>query len=170
MGDFVLFEHYFPLLETRNGQMSKGGNRSAAKLAELWGKSPVAGSDAHSLAGLGLTCTVVPGARCKAEFLENLRYGRGTVWGESGGYTKLTRSVFDVAAGLLREEKWAVSLAPLLLLVPVITMANCLAEAGFHRKWAKRTMRSSSPDGGCRSQLEVGQIGPAVPRRILDEY
>src|SRR4030095_14032926 len=99
--DFVLFEHYFPLLETRNGQMPARANQAAAKLAAQWGKSPIAGSDAHSSAGVGLTWTVVHGARCKAEFIDGLRHGRGKVCGESGNYWKLTRSVMEVASGLL---------------------------------------------------------------------
>ena len=116
-GDFVLFEHYFPLLETRNGQMSRRGNRAAAALAARWGKSAVAGSDAHSLIGVGLTFTRVPGARSKAEFLEGLRRARGVACGESGDYFKLTRTVIQVASGLLRKEPWALGLAPLLLMV-----------------------------------------------------
>jgi len=168
--DFVLFEHYFPLLETRNGQMSAISNQAAAELAAHWNKSVIAGSDAHSSAGLGLTWTVMHGARCKAEFIEGLRHGRGKVCGESGSYWKLTRSVLEVAAGLLREQRWALSLTPLLLLVPPIILANCLAEAGFRRKWTKRTLPTSPPDGGGRRQLEVGQINPTVSRGVLDEY
>ena len=168
--DFVLFEHYFPLIETRNGQMSATGNEASSRLAALWNKSPIAGSDAHSSAGLGLTWTVVHEARCKAEFIEALRHGRGKVAGESGSYWKLTRSVMEVASGLLREERWVLSLAPLLLLVPAITLANCLAEAGFRRKWTKRTLPPSPPDGGRGRQLEMSQVRPTMSRRVLDEY
>jgi predicted metal-dependent phosphoesterase TrpH len=168
--DFVLFEHYFPLIETRNGQMPAGGNREAARLAASWGKSPIAGSDAHSLSGLGSTYTTVRGARSKAEFLEGLRHGRGDVYGESGSYSKLTRTVIEVACGLLREEAWAWSLAPLLLLVPAVTLANCLAEAGFHRRWARRIERASAADGRRGVELEVGQIDPHVASDVLNEY
>jgi len=167
--DFVLLEHYFPLLETRNGQMSANSNQAAAELAAHWNKSVIAGSDAHSSAGLGLTWTVVHGARSKSEFIDGLRHGRGKVCGESGGYWKLTRSVLEVAAGLLREERWALSLAPLLLLVPAITLANCLAEAGFRRKWTKRTVPASAPDRRGRRQVEMGEIRPTVSRGVLDE-
>jgi predicted metal-dependent phosphoesterase TrpH len=69
-GDFVLFEHYFPLLETRNGQMPESANRTAAALAALWRKSPVGGSDGHTLSGLGRTWTEVPGARTKVDYFK----------------------------------------------------------------------------------------------------
>jgi predicted metal-dependent phosphoesterase TrpH len=153
-GDFALFEHYFPLLETRNGQMSPRGNVAAERLAAGWGKSPVAGSDSHSLTGLGLTYTQVPRARSKAEFIEGLRRARGVACGDSGGYVKLTRSALEVASGLLVEKQWALLLAPLLLLVPAVTLAHCLAEAGFARRWSKRMTRASAarPD-----------VGPAFP-------
>jgi len=168
--DFVLFEHYFPLIETRNGQMPATGNRAAARLAEMWGKSPIAGSDAHSHCGLGSTHTTVAGARSKAEFIEGLRRGSGVVRGESGNYWKLTRSVIEVATGLFREEPWAWILGPLLLLVPVITLANCLAEAGFERRWSKRTGRASAANRGLGGELETGQVHPQFPGRVLNEY
>jgi len=168
--DFVLIEHYFPLLETRNGQMSAACNQAAARLAKRWSKSPIAGSDAHSHVGLGRTYTAVPGARSKAEFLEHLRCGTGLTQGESGSYWKLTRTVIEIASGLLREERWALCLSPLLLLAPAVTLGNCLVEAGFHRRWSKRALAASTPDRGRGIELEVGQIRPQVSSRALDEY
>jgi predicted metal-dependent phosphoesterase TrpH len=168
--DFVLFEHYFPLLETRNGQMSAASNLAAARLAKHWNKSAIAGSDAHSRLGLGRTYTAVPGARSKAEFLEQLRCRAGLAEGDNGGYWKLTRTVIEIASGLLREEPWALCLAPLLLLVPAVTLGNCLIEAGFHRRWSKRALSASAADRRSGIELEVGQVRPQVSSRALDEY
>ncbi len=170
LSDFVLFEHYFPLVETRNGQMSPESNLAAANLAAHWNKSPVAGSDAHSYVGLGRTYTAVPGARSKAEFLEHLRRRAAVIEGENGSYWKLTATVLEITRGLVQEKPWAVCLLPLLLLVPAVTLGNCLVEAGFHRRWSKRALSASTADRGSRVELEVGQIRPQVSSRALDEY
>lgn len=158
--DFALFERYFPAVETRNGQMPARGNRSAARLAAQWGKAPVAGSDAHTLGPLGLTYTAAPGARGKAEFLECLRRRGGVARGESGGFRKLTRSVLEIAAALLREKPWAMALAPLLPAVPAVTLLNCLAEDAFARRWARRTLADSAAHGRRGIQLEASQVEP----------
>src|SRR5690606_5799371 len=89
LADFEHFDRYFPLLETRNGAILPAANPAAARLALLWNKGATAGSDSHTLRGLGSAYTVVPGARSKSEFLEGLRYGRGRACGVSGSYLKL---------------------------------------------------------------------------------
>jgi len=71
--DFAWFESYVPAYEARNGQMWRKTNESAARLAARLGKIAVAGSDAHALAGVGLTYTEVPGARNADEFFRGLR-------------------------------------------------------------------------------------------------
>ena len=60
--DFELFHDYFPAMEALNGQLMPSCNRAAQKLAARWGKIGLAGSDAHTMASLGLTFTEVPGA------------------------------------------------------------------------------------------------------------
>jgi predicted metal-dependent phosphoesterase TrpH len=59
--DFDWFASYAPAMEVRNGQMCASANSRAAELATRFGKVPLAGSDSHTLAGLGLTHTEVPG-------------------------------------------------------------------------------------------------------------
>jgi len=136
--DFAWFESYFPAIETRNGQMLDGLNRHAARLARLWAKAEIGGSDAHTRASAGRTYTEVRGARTKQEFLDGLRAGRGRVGGEAGGYVKLTRDVLLVAVEAMREKRWTGLLGPLTLAVPAVTLVNYTREMAFGRLWAAR--------------------------------
>src|SRR5258708_27498489 len=111
--DFELFTNHFPAIETRNGQILDSLNAAAAAYAERLAMAPVAGSDAHSLSSLGRTSTQVRAARDAREFLMGLRYGRGVACGESGGYVKLTRAVFEIAAAMMTEREWTLALSPL---------------------------------------------------------
>src|SRR5882762_3189034 len=52
--DFDWFASYVPALEVRNGQMCADANTRAAELAARFGKIAIAGSDSHTLAGVGL--------------------------------------------------------------------------------------------------------------------
>src|SRR6202140_1012488 len=79
--DFNWFASYVPAFEVRNGQMWPEANASAERLARRLGKIGIAGSDAHTIAGVGLTHTEVPGVRTVDEFLGGLRAGRGIVHG-----------------------------------------------------------------------------------------
>src|SRR5271170_4132083 len=88
--DFSWFASYVPAFETRNGQMWQEANTSAARLAARLGKIAIAGSDSHTIAGVGKTFTEVPGARTVEEFFAGLRNGKGKVHGEHGSYFKLT--------------------------------------------------------------------------------
>jgi predicted metal-dependent phosphoesterase TrpH len=160
MTDFALFEHYFPAVETRNGQMPRRGNRAAAKLAARWEKAPLAGSDAHTLGPLGLTYTAAPGARGKAEFLERLRHKRGLAQGESGSFWKLTGAVVEIGAALVKEKPWAALFAPLFLAIPAVTFANCLMEDVFARRWARQTIPASAANRRGSVKLEASQVKP----------
>src|SRR6202140_388757 len=71
--DFNWFASYVPAFEVRNGQMWPEANASAERLARRLGKIGIAGSDAHTIAGVGLTHTEVPGVRTVDEFLGGLR-------------------------------------------------------------------------------------------------
>jgi hypothetical protein len=104
----------------------------------------VAGSDAHTLACLGKTYTEVPGAGCRSEFLAGLKQGRSVAAGESGSYWKLTRAVWTIGWNLMREHRWAPVLAPLLAVIPAVTMANLALELAFAWKWGRRTERFSN--------------------------
>jgi hypothetical protein len=61
------------------------------------------------------------------------------VAGASGNYAKLTRAVLGIGASLVWERPWAVVLSPLMLAVPLVTLANYFCELSFHARWS-RTM------------------------------
>ena len=140
--DFTLFARHFSGMEVLNGQIPALNNRRAVDLAENWGKAGIGGSDAHTLAALGRTYTQVNGARTKREFLDGLRAGRATSHGESGGYWKLTRAVWELGLAMMRENRWTLLLLPLAAAVPLVTLANCLREFAFVSHWAPRVCRS----------------------------
>ncbi|HEY6392259.1 MAG TPA: PHP-associated domain-containing protein [Bryobacteraceae bacterium] len=133
--DFDLFEYHFPAVETRNGQLLGSLNAAAAAYAERLAIAPVAGSDAHSLSSLGSTSTEVRAARDAHEFLTGLRCGRGVACGESGGYRKLTRAVFEIAGAMMTERKWPLALSPLALFIPLVTLGCWLREIAFGQQW-----------------------------------
>jgi predicted metal-dependent phosphoesterase TrpH len=139
--DFQEFALRFPAVETRNGAMLAQANRNAAEFAQATRKAVVAGSDAHTLAGLGRTYTEVPGARTAKEYLDGLRHGHASVAGESGSYSKLTRAVWSIGLDMLEERPWTVILAPLLALVPVVTVVNLVMELGFAARWGNQAAR-----------------------------
>lgn len=133
--DFSWFASYVPALEARNGQMWSPANEGAARLAARLGKVAVAGSDSHTLRGLGLTYTEVPGARTVDDFLSGLRTGWGRVHGQSGSYGGLTIDVFCIVKELVLEKPWAVVLLPLSLLVPAFVMGHWMNEVRFCKQW-----------------------------------
>lgn len=133
--DFNWFASYMPAFEARNGQMLPRANESASRLALRLEKVAIAGSDSHTIAGVGLTYTEVPGARTVNEFLTGLRCGRGVIVGEHGGYAKLTVDVLRIVWAMVVEKPWTVALAPLALLVPACTAGHWINEMRFCRKW-----------------------------------
>jgi predicted metal-dependent phosphoesterase TrpH len=135
--DFELFEDEFPAMETLNGQIPGWNNRSAAELARDWLKAPVGGSDAHTLESLGLTYTEVPRADTIQDYLSGLRLSQGRVEGASGDYLKLTRAILEIGSRLVGDYHWAITLAPLLLIVPFITLGNYFSELFFVSKWSR---------------------------------
>jgi hypothetical protein len=144
LADFAWLETMAPAFETRNGALLQRNNSQAAALAARIGKSVVGGSDAHAMPTVGTAYTVVDGARTKREFLDGLRAGRARAEGESGNYYKLTRDVLLVAANFMHETPWAAVLAPLMLAVPLVTLANQLRDAFFGRYWMNRLERERS--------------------------
>jgi hypothetical protein len=84
--------------------------------------------------------TEVSGARDKNEFFAGLRVGMGRVHGESGGCRKLTRDLFLITAGLMREKAWTVLLSPLATLLPAAALLNYWGEHSFNRHWAARIL------------------------------
>src|SRR5260370_1577859 len=92
--DFRWFASYVPAFEVRNGQMWAQANESAEKLAKRLGKVGIAGSDSHTIAGVGRTYTEVAEARTREEFLTGLRPGRGMFSGTPGGYANVTADCY----------------------------------------------------------------------------
>jgi predicted metal-dependent phosphoesterase TrpH len=136
MEDFNWFASYVPAFEVRNGQMRSETNRNAELLAGRLGKIGVAGSDSHTLAGVALTFTEVPGARTIEEYFLGLRAGRGRVHGEHGSYVKLTLDICRFGAALLEERPWAAAILPFTVFMPAITAGHWLNEIRFCKKWA----------------------------------
>lgn len=134
--DFHWFESYVPAFETRNGQMWLEANESAARLAARLGKIAIAGSDSHTIAGVGHTYTEVPGARTVDEFFAGLRTGRGRIHGEHGSCAKITADVFSIVRSLFWDKPWTLALSPLALLVPAFTAGHWMNEIRFCRKWS----------------------------------
>jgi predicted metal-dependent phosphoesterase TrpH len=145
MADFALFETAFPSLETLNGHMLARANANAAVLADLAARAEVGGSDAHAMASVGCAWTAVPGARSPQEYLRGLRTGQGRVRGETGGCYKLTRDVFAIGCGMVRDNPATALVAALGWMVPFIILGNYAIESVFARWWMARYMRSRSP-------------------------
>jgi predicted metal-dependent phosphoesterase TrpH len=133
--DFSWFASYVPAFEVRNGQMWPEANASAERLASRLGKIGLGGSDAHTIAGVGLTYTEVPGVRTVDEFFAGLRAGRGIVHGAHGSYAKLTADVYRIIGSFFGEKPWALPIFPVTVLVPAITAGHWLNEMRFCRKW-----------------------------------
>lgn len=134
--DFNWFASYVPAFEVRNGQMWSEANFSAERLAKRLNKVGIAGSDSHTLAGVALTHTEVPGSRTVEEFFSGLRAGRGVIHGEHGSYGKLTADIYRFAGSCLKEKPWMAMILPLTVLIPVVTVGHWLNEIRFCRQWA----------------------------------
>jgi predicted metal-dependent phosphoesterase TrpH len=140
-GDFQWCASHVSAFETRNGQMWPRANQEAQRLAQRLGKVQIAGSDSHTIAGVGRTYTEVPGARNTEEFLAGLRAGAGIIRGDHGSYGKITADVYRIVGSLLREEPWTLPLMPLTVLVPAFTAAHWINEIFFCRKWCANLER-----------------------------
>ena len=145
--DFQWCASHVPAFETRNGQMWPQANLEAQRLARRLGKMEIAGSDSHTIAGVGRTYTEVPGASNADEFLAGLRAGAGVAHGAHGSYGKITADVYRVVRSLLDAEPWTLPLMPLTVFVPVFTATHWLNEILFCRKWSARldTRQKASP-------------------------
>jgi PHP-associated len=135
-------------------------NAGAERLAKRLGKVGIAGSDSHTIAGVGRTYTEVAGARTAEEFLAGLRAGRGVICGAHGSYAKLTADVYRIVAAMLCDQPWTLPLMPLAAFVPVFTAAHWLNEIRFCRKWSAKLEREEKQprllwqlDSGLESNL-----------------
>lgn len=134
--DFDSIEQLFPAIETLNGCMLRRANRAAESLAFRWSRTALGGSDAHAMATVGRAWTEAPGARTRQEFFDRLRSGSTRTVGTSGNYFRLTRDIFSIGVGMVRENPWTAPVALLGVLVPIITLVNYGKEAEFVRRWA----------------------------------
>jgi predicted metal-dependent phosphoesterase TrpH len=134
--DFDWFASYVPTFEVRNGQMWEEANLGAERLAKRLNKIAIAGSDSHTLSGIALTYTEVPGTRTVEEFFAALRAGRGTIHGQHGSYQKLTADIYRFAAACLKEKPWMATILPLTIFVPLVTGAHWFNEIRFCKQWA----------------------------------
>jgi predicted metal-dependent phosphoesterase TrpH len=91
-------------LETRNGSRLASQNRTATALAEACGKIGVAGSDSHTLRGIGRTWMVAEQANCRASFMEALRQGRVKVDGQQGHYFTMASDILRIASGFYQDQ------------------------------------------------------------------
>lgn len=133
--DFNWLASYVPAFEVRNGQMWAGANFCAERLAKRLNKVGIGGSDSHTLAGVALTHTEVPGTRTVEDFFTGLRAGRGMVHGEHGSYRKLTADIYRFAASCLQEKPWVALILPLTVLIPAITASHWVNEIRFCKRW-----------------------------------
>ncbi len=154
--DFIWFESVFPCIETQNGAMPARSNLFAAQLGAHMGKAGIGGSDAHTMRGVGSTYTMAPGARSKAEYLRAIRAGQGIVQGESGSFSKLTRDVWSICGGMMKERHWTRALAPLMAVVPAVILVNCLVEAAFAERWFHRVI--SVRKNGALASWDMGKV------------
>jgi predicted metal-dependent phosphoesterase TrpH len=139
--DFDDFAEYFPAVEVLNGQMLPVANRHAETFAARHRKIGLAGSDSHTLGGLGRTYTQVQGARDSREFVDGLKRGRTAVFGEAGSYPKLLRAVLEISCAMIGERRWTLALAPLMSGVPLVVAAILARELAFAHRWGRQTNR-----------------------------
>src|SRR6202000_763626 len=133
--DFSWFGSYTSAFEIRNVAMWSEANASAARLAKKWGKVGLGGSDAHTLAGVGLTYTEVRGARTVDEFIAGLRAGRATVNGVHGSFAKVTADVYRIAGGFFQEKPWAIGIVPLTVAGPALSFGPWVEGIRFCKRW-----------------------------------
>jgi predicted metal-dependent phosphoesterase TrpH len=139
--DFDDFAGYFPAVEVLNGQMLPVANGHAETFAARHRKIGLAGSDSHTLAGLGRTYTQVHGPRNSREFVDGLKRGRTAVFGEAGSYPKLLRAVLEISCAMIGERRWTLPLAPLMSGVPLVVAAILARELAFAHRWGRHTNR-----------------------------
>jgi hypothetical protein len=142
--DFDDFAECFPAVEVLNGQMLPVANGHAEAFATRHRKIGLAGSDSHTLAGLGRTYTQVQGAADRREFVDGLKRGRTAAFGESGGYPKLLRAVLDISCSMIGERRWTLALAPLMSGVPLVVFAILARELTFARHWGRYSAQRGS--------------------------
>ncbi len=144
--DFALFARDFPGVEAVNGHMLACANALAADFAEKHRKALTAGSDSHTLHGVGRTFTEIEGVRSASEFVTALRRGYGIPRGESGNCWKLTQAISGIGWSLVRSNRKAAVLTPLFAFVPLFAVVNYFREQAFAWYWGQK-IRNAEPEG-----------------------
>ena len=168
-----------PLIEARNGMMSRRANDYAALAGGSAGTAGLGGSDAHTLASVAHAFTVVRGARNREEFLEGLRRGLTIPAGGNGSYARLTADVARVIGGAYADNarqalddraaaaRFALMLAtlPILPLLPLVTAVIHANEALF----AVRHFRQFRSSATLRMNVREtpGGFGPTPAPSVL---
>jgi len=112
-----------------------GGQPAGHEAGAEAGQNCIGGSDSHTMRGVGLTYTEVPGARTVAEYFAGLRAKRGRVRGAEGSLVGLTEDIYRIAGEMFKEKPATLAMLPLGVLIPVITAAHWANEMWFCRKW-----------------------------------
>jgi hypothetical protein len=145
-------------LEVINGSRLALQNRTAAQLAEVHGKVGIAGSDCHTMRGIGQTWVEAPHATTRAEFLDELHGGRVRVGGRHGSVLTMSSDVIRMATSVYAEHGRALAVRPwrwrrqlmaacLMTGVPLVVLPLVLAslhfvlEARFNRSLLKDMAR-----------------------------
>jgi predicted metal-dependent phosphoesterase TrpH len=153
--DFRWCAAHVPAFEVRNGQMWPSANSEALHLAKRLGKVGIAGSDSHTIAGVGRTYTEVAGAKTAEEFLAGLRAGYGAIGGAHGSYAKLTLDVYRIVWAMFCDQPWTLPLMPIATFVPIFTAGHWLNEIRFCRAWSA-TLKNQEKQPRLLSQLDSG--------------
>jgi hypothetical protein len=173
MDDFARALRVRPMIEVLNGALPRSHNRQATVLARRRSLPGVAGSDSHTLRGVGLAFTEVPGATTREEFLAGLRKGCTLPRGRSGGYARVTAEVLGFfragyAEALRRAAEnprrsivllAALGLTPLLPLIPAVTGVLHLRERAFAAHWGRELL-------GRRPRRPGRPLGVASPQGV----
>ena len=141
--DFALFQDFFPAMETLNGQLLSACNREAEMVSTRWRKIPLGGSDSRAF-------TEAPRGARQGGISGSLKDGRVRARGRSGGYWQLTRAVWSIAAHLPQQYWWGFLLAPVAVVIPLVTLGSCLHDRWFARAWARRLEAHEPPGYGSR--------------------
>jgi hypothetical protein len=89
-------------IETLNGTCLPSQNRTAAALAEACGKSPIGGSDSHTLSRIGRTYLEADAAD-RTEFMTALRAGKVRVAGDHCSYFTLSSDIIRISASFCKD-------------------------------------------------------------------
>jgi len=82
------------------------------------GKIAIAGSDSHTIAGVGHTYTKVPGARTVDEFFRRAADRPRSHTRRPRELRQAHADVFSIVRSLFWDKPWTLALSPLALLVP----------------------------------------------------